>query len=278
MNIVRIVAATDFSEHAGNAVHRAAMLARRLGAELELLHVVSRASLDAVREWVREPADFADRLVADARGMLEQAAQAAKASARLAVGDVHDEIASACNPRGILVLGARGLNPVRDAILGTTAERMVGRCDCPILVVRRPPQADYANVLAALDLQPGSETALAAAAASAPGAKKAAVHALDVPFEGALQRSGIPGPQIEQHRVAAFQRGVESIRRLGADLLPIVERGHPARLILEHAHGLGADLIVMAKRTRPAVGALLLGSTTRHVLANADADVLVVPA
>jgi nucleotide-binding universal stress UspA family protein len=276
MNLSRIVAATDFSEHAGHAVRRAAILARRLGVELELLHVVNRASLDAVREWVREPADFADRLVADARALLEQTAGTANAKARLVVGEVHDEIASACNARGILVLGARGLSPLRDAIVGTTAERMVGRCDCPILVVRRAPQADYANVLAAVDLLPGSEKAFAAAAAIAPGAKKAALHAFDVPFDSALQRAGIPTAQIEQHRVAAFHRGLEGVRRLGADFLPVVERGHAARLVLEHAHALGADLIVMGKRSRPVAGALLLGSTTRHVLADADSDVLVV--
>src|ERR1044071_2716809 len=70
----RIVAATDFSDDAANAVRRAAMLARRHGTELELLHVISRSSLDAVREWVREPADCADRLVEDTRRILEEAA------------------------------------------------------------------------------------------------------------------------------------------------------------------------------------------------------------
>jgi nucleotide-binding universal stress UspA family protein len=168
----RIVAATDFSDDAANAVRRASLLARRQGIELELLHVVSRSSLDALREWVREPADFAERLVEDTRRILEEAAAATgtPASARLGLGEVHEEISSSCAHGRILVVGARGLNPLRDAIIGTTAERLVGRCECPILVVRKSPRGDYRKVVVAVDLLPGSENALAAALAMAPGA------------------------------------------------------------------------------------------------------------
>jgi nucleotide-binding universal stress UspA family protein len=285
MKLSRIVAATDFSDDAANAVRRAALLARREGVELELIHVVSRTSLDAVRAWVRAPADCAERLVADARRVLEETAAAtgSAATARLVVGDVPDDIASA-SARALLVLGARGANPLRDAILGTTAERLVGRHDGPILVVRTAPRHDYRKPLVALDLQPGSETGLEAAVSTAPGASLAAVHAFDVPFDGALQRAGVSAPDIEQHRAAAFHRSLDAIRRLSgavagepAAVLPIVERGHAARLILEHQHALGADLIVMGKRKRSAAGSVLLGSTTRHVLSDASCDVLVVP-
>ena len=286
LDLRRIVAATDFSEDAGNAVRRAALLARLHGIELEVLHVMSRSSLDAVREWVRKPSDCADRLVEEARRILEESAASAgtPASARLALGEALDEIASSCARDRLLAVGARGLNGLRDAILGTTAERLVGRSACPILVVRKTPQGNYRKVLAAVDLLAGSEDALAMAAAIAPEAKMAAVHAFDVPFEGALHRAGVAPEDVEGHRAAAFRKALEAVRGLSAaavrdpDLfLPIVERGYPARLVLEHAHGLGSDLIVIGKRSRSPVEALVLGSTTRHVLANAGCDVLVAP-
>jgi nucleotide-binding universal stress UspA family protein len=282
----RIVAATDFSHDAGNAVRRAALLARLHGIEFELLHVISRSSLDAVREWVREPADFADRLVEDIRRTLEESAAATgtPASARLGLGEVLQEIASSCAQGRVLAVGARGLNPLRDAILGTTAERLVGRCECPILVVRKLPQGDYRNVLVAVDLLAGSESALAMAAAIAPGAKMAAVHAYDLALEGPLQRAGVAPHEIDRHRAEAFHKALGAVRSLSATVagdpdlfLPIVDRGYAAGLILEHEHGLGADLVVIGKRRRSAAEALILGSTTRHVLANAGCDVLVVP-
>ena len=286
LTLAPILAATDFSEDAGHAVLRASMLAAQLHAGLALLHVVDRASLDAVRQWVRTPADVAERLLKDARGLLEQSASSLRkpATSRVAVGGVHDEILAAAADAELLALGMHGLNPLRDAIVGTTAVRLVGRCPCPVLVVRTPPREPYRNALVALDLLPGSEHALKWAARIAPGAHLGALHAYQVPFEGTLQRAGVEQRDIDQHRGEAFRRAFEEIRRLSAAVsgdaarfLPIVDRGDAARLCLEHAQAVGADLIVIGKRKRSALEEFALGSVTRHLLANAKADVLVLP-
>ena len=276
-----IVAATDFSDDAGNAVRRAAMLASQHGAVLEVLHVVSRSSLDALREWL--PPGAAERLVDDARHALDEttAAVGAPATPRLAVGDVLEEILAACAGASLLVVGAHGLNPLRDAILGTTAERLAGRCAPPILVVRASPQAEYRRVLVALDLEPGSAGLVEAALRIAPGALVAAAHAYDVPFEGALQRAGVSAAAVDSHRVEAAASARAAIEALGAaagaaGIVPMIERAHPARHVVDSQRTLGADLVVIGKRRRGAVESMLLGSVTRHVLADAESDVLVV--
>ena len=276
-----ILAATDFSSDAGHALRRAALLAKRQGEPLDVLHVVSRPSLDAVREWV--PAGVAERLVEDARRLLDEAAASAAgaAKARLAVGDVVDEILAACAQASLLVVGSHGLNPLRDAILGTTAERLVGRCTPPILVVRAAPQAEYRSVLVALDLLPGSAGLLEAALRLAPQALIAAAHAYDVPFDGMLQRAGVDTAVIDRHRVEAASQARAAIEALGAaagakGIVPIIERTHAARHIVDTQRSLRADLVVIGKRRRSTVESVLLGSVTRHVLADAEADVLVV--
>lgn len=283
----RIVAATDFSGDAEKAVQRASLLASQLGVRLELLHVVSESSLDAVREWVRSPPDVADRIVADARHVLEECAASIaertglQVSAHVAVGGVSREILADCARAGMLVVGAHGVNVLGEAILGSTAERVVGRYRGPLLVVRGPAQEDYRNVLAAVDLVAGSENVLATAARIAPAARLSAVHAYDVPFEGALHRAGVSQKEIDEHRAQAFQKALAAISALGEKavsdrhVLPVVERGDPARLIVERQRSLGADLVVVGKRRRPAGEALLLGSVTRRVLAASPSDVLV---
>ena len=282
----RILAATDFSSDAGYAVHRAAVLASQHGVALELLHVVSRPSLEAVRAWVRTPVDAAERLVQDARRLLDESAASLEttAAARVVVGAVLDELLASSAGASMLAIGAHGLNPLRDAILGTTAERLVARTRCPLLVVRRPAQSPYQRVVVAIDLLAGSETALAAALQLAPAARMSAAHAYDVPFEGMLQRAGVPIAQIDQHRAEAFQQAVCAIRTLSAQVsgdaerfLPMVERRDAACFILDCEQALDADLIVIGKRRRAAAEALLLGSITRHLLADAKADVLVLP-
>jgi nucleotide-binding universal stress UspA family protein len=278
-----IVAATDFSKDAANALRRAALIAKRRSEPLTVMHVVSRPSLDALRDWV--PPETAERLVEDARRLLAEAAGAAgmPAKAELAVGDVVDELLAACQQSSLLVVGAHGLNPLRDAILGTTAERLVGRCKAPILVVRAEPQADYRNVLVALDLEAGSAALVEAALRIAPAALIGGAHAYDVPFEGMLQRAGV-GPQaIDRHRIDAARKAraeIESIgRAAGAPaVVPIIERAHPARHIVDSQRSFGADLVVIGKRRRTALESVLLGSVTRHVLADAEADVLVLQA
>jgi nucleotide-binding universal stress UspA family protein len=278
-----ILAATDFSTDATNALRRAALIAKRQGEPLTVMHVVSRPSLEAVREWV--PAGATERLVEDARQLLAQAAGAAgvPAKALLAVGEVLDELLAACAQTSLLVVGAHGLNPLRDAILGTTAERLAGRCKAPILVVRAPPQAEYRNVLVALDLEPGSAALVEAAVRIAPGALIGGAHAYDVPFEGMLQRAGVGTQVIDRYRIDVARKARAEIESIGAaagaaGIMPIIERAHPARHIVDSQRSFNADLVVIGKRRRTAVESVLLGSVTRHVLADAEADVLVLQA
>ena len=56
-----------------------------------------------------------------------------------------------------------------------------------------------------------------------------------------------------------------------------IESDHPFRAILNTAHRLGCDLIVMASHGRRGMEALLLGSETHKVLTHSNLPVLVVP-
>lgn len=188
----RIVCATDFSSDAGAALRRAVMLGAEHDAALEVLHIVSRESLDALGQWVPDPVGFPERLVRAAREELEGcAAPAAEAAGirietRVVVGDVTESILERAAASRLLVIGAHGNNPLKDMMLGTTAERIAGRCMTPILVVRAVPERTYAKVIVAVDLLPGSEKAMAAALEFAGTATLTAAHAYDVPFEGML--------------------------------------------------------------------------------------------
>ena len=56
--------------------------------------------------------------------------------------------------------------------------------------------------------------------------------------------------------------------------IAFAERGHPAATIVRRQQAMGADLVVIRKRARSLVEAVLLGSVTRHVLSDAASDVL----
>lgn len=278
-----IIAATDFSADAAKALRRGAQLASTYHTPLEALHVISSASLDALRDWV--PLGVPELLVEEARHLVEQIAASAgvAATGRLAVGEIIAEILARCADASLLVLGMHGMNPLRDAILGTTAERLVGRCNAPVLIVRNETQGPYRHVLAAVDLLPGSQTVLECAKAFMPHASIAVAHAYDVLFESTLERAGVTKATIDRHRNEAALRARAAIQALSTATLgdahvavSIVERAHPVRLVVDTERAIGADLVVIGKRHRTPVEAFMLGSVTRHVLADAAADVLVV--
>src|SRR3954470_14274075 len=207
----RIVCATDFSTDAAAALRRAVMLAAQHEATLEVLHVVSRESLDALRQWVKEPVEFPERLVRAVREELESCAADASRQAgvpietRVVVGEVTDSILEHASASDLLVVGAHGSNPLKDLMLGTTAERLAGRATTPILVVRRPPEHAYARVLVAVDLLPGSEALFAAAHRIGGDATLTALHVYDVPLAGMLARAGVSVSVIDEHRARAYQ-------------------------------------------------------------------------
>lgn len=284
-----LLAATDFSDDGRNAVNRAAMLATEQQARLTLLHVMSGPGLVSLRELFRVPAEAEATLVADAQSTLDKmtlevAEKTGLApTSRVRVGRVQDEILSLSDQTDMLVLGARGMNPVRDAILGTTAERLLRKCAKPILIVKRPPQETYRRVLVPIDFSPYSAGALRMAARIAPRADIRVVHAFEVPMEGKLWLAGVPEDKIQEYRIQARQQALNDIdlliqKTIGNDqrCSRVVEHGAAVPLILAKEAEHDADLIVIGKHGRSMVEEVLLGSVTRHVLADAKCDVLVV--
>src|SRR5262249_29603878 len=197
------------------------------------------------------------------------------------VGDVMQSILERAGTADLLAIGAHGTNPLKDLILGTTAERLAGRCTTPVLVVRVSPERPYSKVLVAVDLLPGSEQAMAAALALAGSATLTAAHAYDIPLEGMLARAGVDQALIDQHRVRAHGEALEKIAALSRSVsgdaqrfLAFAERGHRAAMLACPQHTLGDDLVVIPKRARTRPEPLILGSVTRHVLTDATSDVL----
>jgi nucleotide-binding universal stress UspA family protein len=289
--VQRFVAATDFSGHANWAAQRAALLAVQHGAQLELLHVVAEGPLNALRRLLHGKSKGVANLVDDLRHALNDAAAVlskatgASVAARVEIGAVLEVITQQCGGADLLVLGARGTSPLRDAILGTTAERLLGRCARPMLVVKRRPTGRYERVLVALDFSRASANAMRATLRLAPQAMFFAVHAYDVPFEGKLRLAGVDRDVIAGYRYRAAKKALADIRALSErtslgrkPVVPKVGQDYPPHLILAQEKARRADLVVLGKKKRYLVREFLLGSVARHVLADSRSDVLVGPA
>lgn len=288
--IRQVLVATDFSGAATNAAERAARVAAEHDAALRILHVVSEPALAVFRDEYWVPARTEQRLRSHAQTRLEElrarlsSAHRIAATQELRVGVTRAAIVEAAADADLLVLGARGTNPVIDSLIGTTATRVLRAVRSPLLIVKQQAAAPYTRVLAAVDFSPHAAPTLAAADRLAPRARIAVLHAFEVPFAGLLHLADAPEQKVAAWRALTRDRAYADLRQLVATRaggtsrwLELVEQGDPAPVILKTADDMDADLIVLCKHGRSLVEETLIGSVTRRTLANARCDLLVVP-
>lgn len=286
-----LLAATDLSAPSRHAALRAAMLARETGARLEILHVLESSALDEVqRMFGDDGAALRERLRTQAREALTQLAadvgesQGVSAGQHLAEGAVLKAITAQADnlDASLLILGAHGAGFMHHWLLGANAERLLRKTLRPVLAVKQRPHEAYRSVLVPVDFSPWSQGAIRLAQAAAPHAELILMHAFEMPFEGKMRYAGVEEEIIQRHRTTSHQEALARLHQAASATLGVTQGwrttvvyGDAAPRILEHEEEVGADLIVLGKHGAGMVEELLLGSTTKHVLAQSRCDVLV---
>lgn len=185
----RIVAATDLTLRSAHVPGRAARLARRLGAQLVLLHAMPppRAGVASV---ARRALGRAPDLPVQMRRLraLAAAYPDLDIDCRVVEGSPEAAIAATLGATGakLLVAGLHRERRMLDVLRLTTLERIVLASGAPVLIAHRAPQADYTRVLGSVTFSPACAQALAVAARIAPDASLHAIHALQLPLREKL--------------------------------------------------------------------------------------------
>lgn len=151
----RILAATDLSVPARHAAERAAMLSKELSASLDLLYVANLAPLERLRQMMMPKENLLGRVLDAAWEKLEQLGATllqrydVAAGARVLPGSVITELTRQVGEMAInlLVCGAKGESVARHLLLGSTAQRLLSRMVCPVLVVKQAPHRGYRTLL-----------------------------------------------------------------------------------------------------------------------------------
>lgn len=286
-----IVAATDFSAPSRHAAQRAAQLARDAGASLTLMHTVAGSALDDLRRWLAEDSQAASAIEADARQRLQDLAlelgrtHGIEVATHLAVGHPVERVVRHADDVGasLLVTGTRGAGFFRGVVIGSTAERIAKRSTRPVLLVRQLPHTPYRRILVPVDFSSWSGAALEMAQQLAPRASLVLMHAVEVPYEGHMRRAGVAEDLVTRSRDAARREAQQRLSGLAGDAgldVGRVQLSTPCgadawMLIVQEEQEQDCDLVVIGRQGRNALDELLLGSTTRMVIAEGAADVLI---
>ena len=270
-----IVVGTDGSGGARRAVTRATEIAARDGASLHIVHAKGRIPSGLRRLFGRAKShtDAAlEKLVAEAR--------AAGATARLhrldkgaiqALRIVARQVAA-----DLMIVGTRG-RAVPNLVMGSTAERIASALRRPVLHVRNTGHRRYreAFIAAALDIPLGP--AVRAARLVAPDAALSVVHAYQGQFESTLVLHGVDARNLATYRAQARKAARTALlaRLAAADLEPsaLVLRHGDARRVLPTTQ---KDALLVLARDEAMLRRALLGSVTRAVVTEGEADMLIV--
>ncbi len=144
----KVLLATDGSPESARAARMAVELTNSLGSELHVVHVALVPGVHVEPESVIYDPDFYERMrergQSDARERLdEQVAKVKEAGGTVAgaharVGRPDAEIVHLAEEldADLVVLGSRGLGPLRRALMGSVSDSVVRHAHCPVLVIR----------------------------------------------------------------------------------------------------------------------------------------------
>lgn len=287
-----VIVATDFSSSAGRAVKRAAALATQLRVPLRVVHAIGEG------DWLRRlslqlQGEFSLELMRKTAG--SRLARLRRRLQKAGVPEVDYEVLDESLPaglphllhddeRGLLVIGARGHNSLREGLLGSTADRVVRAGAMPVLLVRRAPGRPWSRVVLATDLSSASAHAARTALGLCPEAELFLLHAVDVPLDRDFAFASISAQAREsflhETRVQAANRLELFEQALDAQGRPITRaprEGRPQAVLAAFVAEVSADLVVVGARPRARWEANLLGGTAYHAVNRLGCDVLLVP-
>ena len=140
-----ILVPTDGSKQAANAVEEAITLAGELDATVHVLHVVDEFEAKIVpitgeQEATREEyVAYGERIVGEVADLAAEAGLDVVTAVE--IGIAHETIRSYIEEHDIdlVVIGSRGLGAVEEALLGSTADKVIRLVDKPVTVVYERP-------------------------------------------------------------------------------------------------------------------------------------------
>ena len=179
----------------------------------------------------------------------------------------------------LIVMGARGLGPIKERLLGSVSHRILTSAPCAKLIVSGPirtiqqvllplrSSSDTEDAIRFLELKPFRQSVELTLLSVLP----------DIPPLGGMAAVGTEAYQAREKENAQLflQSAANRLERSGYSARSQVLIGTAVESILDQARGRNVDLILMGSRGRHGLPRLMLGSVSHAVLHSAPCPILV---
>ena len=298
IEIRRILCPVDFSDYSRRALDHAIAIARWYESTVTVLYVFSPAPVAAAgpgpvvfEPIVLTPADR-DQLLADVTAFAEkESAPGITIEAAIRGGSTAAEILdhAASMKADLLVIGTHGRSGFERLLLGSVAEKLLRKANCPVMTVpRKLPDAVpagpvlYRRILCPVDFSESSLRALKYAISLAQEAdgQLTVLHVVAHEFEYTADieyNAGLRIGEFLKEREDALQRRLQELIAGAPEFCRVeslMARGKPWREVLRISEEKQSDVIVIGVQGRGAADLLFFGSTTQHVVREASCPVL----
>lgn len=287
-----LVAAVDLSPGSDRVLGRLSRLPIADDAQVTLLHVVPGGLRDS--EQRRAEREASKALADEVRHLRKQIHEKVRVDSLVTVGTAAKEIAALATKQQaeLVVMGRGGGRALRDAFLGSTAERVIRQAPVPVLVVRLAARAAYRRPALALELDQAAHEVIRLLLFVLPPPRPPVevIHAFSSPYRG-MAYASLSDDEAEEKKAELRSNATQALATLltqalaKADVEPDdrpvwkthVRYGSP-RVVVDRALKKGeTDLLVLGTHGYSGAAYLFLGTVAGDLLRAARCDVLVVP-
>jgi len=278
--------AVDGSANAYEAVHALKYVAR--SEQLSLLHALNvprpaypmmlpEMAEEIYKTLEQSMREDGERLLNRVQSLLPL--HAGPSTKYLRIGSPAETIVSMAEEQkaDLIVMGARGLGPVKERLLGSVSHRILTLAHCATLIVNGPVKAmkqillplqgpfDAEAAIRFLQLKPFHDAAELTLLTVLPSTEP--------PWPGDAAAAAASTEILEEQ--ADYIEGVaERLRAIGYQAHGVAVVGIPSTMILQEATTLRSDLILMGTRGRQGMTRFVLGSVSHAVLHKTPCPVL----
>ncbi len=283
---MKTLLAVDGSDNSYEAVHALKYFSR--AEQLTLLHALNvpkpaypmllpELAAEQYKSFEQIMREDGERLLDRIQSLLPM--HAGPSTKHLRIGSPAQVIVSMAEEQkaDLIVMGARGLGPIKEWLLGSVSHRVLTLASCATLIVNGPVKA-MKQILLPLAGLSDAETAIRFLQL------KPFHEAVDVTLLTVLTSTEPPRPGDDAAAAAATERleekaayieGVaERLRAIGYQAHGVAVVGTPSSMILQEATTLQSDLILMGTRGRQGMTRFMLGSVSHEVLHKMPCPVL----